>query len=64
MSVDERLHGLKSELADNGFDVEVDRSNSLPILRENNCPYLDLAEADPGICELEHAVFEEVWGLA
>ena len=41
-----------------------DRSEgSLPILRENHCPYHDLAQQDSGICELEQQVFEQVLGI-
>ena len=35
----------------------------LPILRENHCPYHDLAQQDSGICELEQQVFEQVLGV-
>jgi len=35
----------------------------LPILRENHCPYLELAQQDSGICELEQQVFEKVLGV-
>lgn len=58
----QRFAELKDELAEQGFDVEVDTSGGLPILRENNCPYLDLANEDSAICELEQAVFAEVLG--
>jgi predicted ArsR family transcriptional regulator len=58
----ERIDGLRSALDARGYHVEVDDSGLLPILRENNCPYLDLAETDSAICELEHAVFEKVLG--
>lgn len=34
----------------------------LPVLRENNCPYLDLASSDPSICELEQEVFRQILG--
>ena len=53
--------------------VEVDSSEAglpsvgsrkvLPILRENHCPYLELAQQDSGICELEQQVFERVLGV-
>lgn len=59
----ERVLSLGRQLAESGFDVEVDTSGDLPILRENNCPYLDLANVDSEICELEHSVFEEILGI-
>jgi predicted ArsR family transcriptional regulator len=62
VALSERIEGLRDALGDRGYDVEVDHSGLLPILRENNCPYLELAETDSAICELEHAVFEKVLG--
>jgi predicted ArsR family transcriptional regulator len=61
-TVSQRVEQLKTRLAESGFDVEVDSQGRLPILRENNCPYYDLASSDPAICELEHKVFERVLG--
>ena len=61
-AVVERMRALNAELTEHGFDVEVDVSGRLPVLRETNCPYRDLAEADASICELEQAVFEQVLG--
>ena len=61
-SVEERLEGLKSAMQERGFDVEVDEEGILPILRENNCPYQELASLDPSICELEEQVFQQVLG--
>lgn len=57
-----RVDQLRGQLVAEGFSVEADLSGELPILRENNCPYLDLAKEDSQICELEHAVFEQVLG--
>jgi predicted ArsR family transcriptional regulator len=61
-SLGERLIELRRSLADRGFRVEVDLQGALPVLRETNCPYHDLAQRDSGICELEQQVFEEVLG--
>ena len=61
-SLNERIEQLTAVLTERGFDVEVDADGPLPILRENNCPYLELASVDPGICELEQSVFEQVLG--
>ncbi len=61
-SVGERLDQLKSALTERGFDVETDYSGKLPVLRENNCPYQELATFDPSICDLEQEIFEEVIG--
>jgi predicted ArsR family transcriptional regulator len=61
-TVEERIEQLRRSLAESGFDVEVAKTGRLPVLRENNCPYYDLATADPSICELEQRVFEKVLG--
>lgn len=61
-SLGERLQQLKSVLIEQGFDVEIDTSGDLPVLRENNCPYLDLASCDTEICELEQSVFGKILG--
>jgi predicted ArsR family transcriptional regulator len=61
-TVEQRVEQLRRSLAENGFDVEVAMAGRLPVLRENNCPYYDLASADPSICELEQRVFERVLG--
>lgn len=61
-----RMDRLRDSLVEHGFDVEVDSGGSedplLPILRENSCPYHDLAHEDPAICELEQQVFSEILG--
>src|SRR5437660_1626524 len=41
---------------------EIGAGGALPILRENNCPYSELADGDRGICELEQEVFQRVLG--
>jgi predicted ArsR family transcriptional regulator len=53
---------LSKSLRERGYDVELGLSDSLPILRENNCPYQELAEEDRGICGLEREVFQEALG--
>ena len=61
-SLSDRLKQLQVSLTDRGFDVEIDETGDLPILRENSCPYQELASSDEGICGLESEVFEEVLG--
>src|SRR5580700_7422319 len=58
----DRMSQLTSALRERGFQVEMDQSGPLPILRENSCPYYELASEDPAICELEQAVFRRVLG--
>jgi len=63
-SVVERFDELRARLAEHGFRVEVEQRGELPILRETNCPYHDLAQRDRGICELEQQVYEQVLGVS
>jgi predicted ArsR family transcriptional regulator len=62
-TLEERLEQLRSSLNQRGFHVEIDRRHGAPILRENNCPYHELATADGGICALEQDVFQQVLGV-
>ena len=64
-SLVERFEELRGLLTTLGFDVELSQRNGelLPILRENNCPYHDLASRDASICDLEQTVFSEVLGV-
>ena len=61
-SITEKFTRLAQSMFDGGYDVELDERNGLPILREKNCPYPDLASCDPEICSLEQDVFSEVLG--
>lgn len=58
----ERLRRLSESLISRGYDVELGAREDLPILRENNCPYQELAEEDRGICDLEIEVFRQALG--
>lgn len=61
-AVHERLQHLREALLNRGYDVELGSTTELPILRENNCPYQELAEEDRGICDLELEVFRQSLG--
>src|SRR6266446_4150494 len=58
----DRMQRLGDSLLSRGYDVEVGSQGALPILRENNCPYQELAEEDRDICGLEREVFEQALG--
>ena len=62
-ALSDRFAQLGVALSDRGFSVEIGSDENLPILRENHCPYHDLAQHDSGICELEQQVFEQVLGV-
>ena len=59
-TVVDRLEQLRSSLQSRGYDVEVGQSSGLPVLRENICPYHELADQDRAICELEREVYRNV----
>lgn len=56
----ERMAQLSRAMVERGFDVVSPATDELPILQESSCPYLELAETDRAICELEQEVFEQV----
>lgn len=58
----DRLQRLSDALLSRGYDVEMCGAGALPILRENNCPYQELAEEDREICGLEREVFQQALG--
>jgi predicted ArsR family transcriptional regulator len=58
----DRMQRLGASLLSRGYDVEVGAEGALPILRENNCPYQELAEEDRDICGLEREVFQQALG--
>lgn len=61
-----RLQKMCSVLAEHGFDVDYsveESSSALPILREHNCPYHEIAAEDTSFCDLERAVFSEMLGV-
>jgi predicted ArsR family transcriptional regulator len=63
VNLEDRMERLGNALLGRGYDVEIgSNSGALPILRENNCPYQELAEEDRGICGLEREVFEQALG--
>src|SRR4029077_14323515 len=68
-SLEDRMERLRDSLRGRGYDVEVEAhggvdaaARGLPILRENNCPYQELAEEDRDICGLEREVFQKALG--
>ena len=63
-----RLQKLCSVLTEHGFDIDLatgeeTESGNLPILREHNCPYHEIASEDASFCDLERSVFSEMLGV-
>lgn len=61
-----RLVQLSGLLQDRGVEAEVARGDgeagAQPFLRQNSCPYYELAEMDPAICALERKMLEKILG--
>lgn len=57
------LGSMVDRLNERGFNVELDETPELPILRESTCPFPKLAELDQGICEVERELFEQMAGV-
>jgi predicted ArsR family transcriptional regulator len=62
-SMVDRLRGFAATLSDRGFDISVEHRDGVMVLRENSCPYQEMAEQDRSICQLELAVFEQALGV-
>ncbi|MEX1231778.1 MAG: transcriptional regulator [Planctomycetaceae bacterium] len=63
-NLEKRLQELQTRLLQQGFNVETSLDNGLAVLREYSCPFYDLANADPLICELERQVYEQILGVS
>lgn len=61
-TVAERMQELRVVLQERGFRVEVADQAGLPVLREQHCPYHELATTDAQVCQMEQRVFEQVLG--
>ncbi|WP_437223974.1 helix-turn-helix transcriptional regulator [Planctomicrobium sp. SH661] len=70
-NLSQRMEGMCLNLAGFGFDVdsiqdsdfheeEGKSTRRLPVLREHNCPYHEIAQEDPSFCEFERSVFSEI----
>jgi len=60
-----RLVQLSGLLQDRGVEAEVARggdAGAQPFLRQNSCPYYELAEMDSAICALERKMLEKILG--
>ena len=59
-TLSERMQQLESVMGDRGYDIEYEERDGLPILRETNCPYPELASHTAEICLLEQEVFSKI----
>lgn len=58
----ERMQAISRLLEQRQVPFSVDRSNGLPVLTAQGCPYQELAEEDRTICHLEEMLFSELLG--
>ena len=62
VTVSERMRSLAGLLTRRRVPFSVDGPPMEPVLTAHACPYPDLAEADPSICDLERMLFSELLG--
>lgn len=62
VTIDERMRSLAGLLNRRRVPFSVDGPPLEPVLTAHACPYPDLAEADPSICDLERMLFSELLG--
>jgi predicted ArsR family transcriptional regulator len=61
-TVSERMESLAGLLSRRRVPFSVDGPPMEPVLTAHACPYPDLAESDPSICDLERMLFSELLG--
>jgi predicted ArsR family transcriptional regulator len=62
VTVNERMQSLAGLLSRRRVLFSVDGPPLEPVLTAHACPYPDLAESDPSICDLERMLFSELLG--
>lgn len=58
----ERMQAISRLFAERDVPIDVEESESLPVLTALACPYPELAEQDRSICALERMLFAELAG--
>jgi predicted ArsR family transcriptional regulator len=61
-TLDERLGGIVELFAERRVPVDVENTNSLPVIKAKACPYPDLAERDRAVCAMEGHLLSELLG--
>lgn len=56
-SLNAKIEALKNLLRDRGISFDIQTKQGFPVLSTHQCPYPDLADEDPTICELETTLF-------
>jgi len=61
-TLEEKMQSLSELFAERRIPMDVQQSDTLPILTTTACPYPDLAEQDRSICIMERMLFSELLG--
>ncbi len=61
-TIKERMESLRELLASRRIRCQVDQGDALPTITLRDCPYLELAQVDCTICEMETMLFSELLG--
>jgi predicted ArsR family transcriptional regulator len=61
-TIKERMESLRELLASRRIRCQVDHGPALPTITLRDCPYLELAQVDCTICEIETMLFSELLG--
>lgn len=59
-SLDARIEALKNLLRERGVSFDIQSKQGFPVLSTHQCPYPELADEDPSICELETNLFSMI----
>jgi DeoR family suf operon transcriptional repressor len=63
LSVEERLGVMKNVLADEGFVVEWEKQGSQYLIHEITCPYLQVGQTHPEICNVDQTLISTMLAL-
>jgi predicted ArsR family transcriptional regulator len=61
-TLEEKMQSLSELFAERRIPMDVQQSDSLPVLTATVCPYPELAEQDRSICNMERMLFSELLG--
>lgn len=63
MTLDERLNYMKEILAQEGFNVEWERSAGNVRIHEVSCPYLQIGQSHPEVCAVDQTIISTILNI-
>ncbi|GAB4471932.1 MAG: transcriptional regulator [Anaerolineales bacterium] len=63
LPLDERLELIKQLLSQEGFSVEWEKQGEDYLIREVNCPYLQVSQAHPEVCAIDQTLISTLLSL-